>query len=101
MSILTAFLLNNVGMAGCIKSIRETCILAFTESRIMDSSGFHWDTGETYGTANPLEAICECPISSLNEYYPSAPNVYPAQNQELFEWIELQAKLLGVAPESC
>ena len=62
---------------------------------------FHWDTGEPYGTANPLEAICECPISSLNEYFPSAPNAHPAQNQELFEWIELQAKLLGVAPESC
>ena len=28
---------------------------------------YHWDTGAPFGTANPLEAICECPIECLSE----------------------------------
>ena len=62
---------------------------------------FHWDTGEPFGTANPLEAICECPIVDLHEYRVLVPSGELEPNQELFDWIEQQGKQLGITPESC
>lgn len=62
---------------------------------------FHWDIGPPHGTANPLEAICQCPVERLDEYFRpvSVSEINP--NTELFDWIEEQGKLLGITPESC
>lgn len=62
---------------------------------------FHWDIGPPHGTANPLEAICQCPVERLDEYLRpvSVSEINP--NTELFDWIEEQGKLLGITPESC
>jgi hypothetical protein len=62
---------------------------------------FHWDIGPPYGTANPLEAICECPVKRLDEYFrhDSDPGIEP--NAELFDWIEKQGRRLGITPDSC
>ncbi|XZE17494.1 hypothetical protein SH449x_002768 [Pirellulaceae bacterium SH449] len=63
---------------------------------------YHWDTGEPFGTANPLEAICECPIKDLREYLTSDPtNKTLENNQVLFDWIEQKGRELGITPESC
>ena len=62
---------------------------------------FHWDTGPPFGTANPLEVICQCPIARLEEYRFENSQNRPVDNSELFDWIEEQGKLLGIAPESC
>jgi hypothetical protein len=59
---------------------------------------FHWDAGPPYGTANPLESICECPIQSLVEYSRSATGEL-IENKELFDWIDARGKLLGITPE--
>jgi len=50
---------------------------------------FHWDIGPPYGTACPLEEICECPVERLDEYFrlDSEPGVEP--NTERFDWIEV------------
>jgi hypothetical protein len=45
------------------------------------STEFHWDIGEPYGTAQPVEALEECPIKDFDE-----------ENQELFDWIEAKRK---------
>lgn len=52
---------------------------------------YHWDTGEPYGTANPLEAVCECPIKDIREYLSiDADKSNIETNQALFDWIEQQ-----------
>jgi len=61
----------------------------------------HWDVGPPHGTANPLEAICECPIARLDEYFLTEPERKFENNDELFEWIEEQGRRLGITPESC
>ena len=62
---------------------------------------FHWDVGPPYGTANPLEAICECPIERLDEYFLTGPERNFEDNVKLFDWIEEQGRRLGITPESC
>ena len=61
---------------------------------------FHWDTGAPYGTANPLEQLCECPVTTLDEYLSLSTEELIA-NEELFNWIETQGQRLGIVPESC
>lgn len=62
---------------------------------------FHWDNGPPHGTANPLEALCECPIERLDEYLEQDGQRSFEDNTALFEWIEEQGKRLGIKPESC
>lgn len=62
---------------------------------------FHWDTGPPFGTANPLEAICECPIECLNEMLYEQQEEKHVENLLLFQWIEQQGSRLGITPESC
>lgn len=62
---------------------------------------FHWDIGPPYGTANPLEAICQCPVERLDEYFRHETGSGLDFNTELFDWIDQQGKLLGITPESC
>lgn len=62
---------------------------------------FHWDTGRPFGTSNPLEAICECPIECVNET-PCEKHVEKhVENSLLFEWIEQQGSRLDIRPERC
>ena len=52
----------------------------------------HCDLGPPYGTTNPLEAICECPIERLDEYFSTGPARKFENNDDLFEWIEEQGR---------
>lgn len=61
----------------------------------------HWDIGPPHGTANPLKAICECPIQRLDEFFVRGPARNIEDNIELFDWIEEQGRRLGITPESC
>lgn len=62
---------------------------------------FHWDIGPPFGTANPREAICECPIERLEEYFPAKSGQSIVNNTALFDWIDEQGRRTGITPESC
>ncbi|TWU61935.1 hypothetical protein V7x_36260 [Crateriforma conspicua] len=62
---------------------------------------FHWDNGPPFGTANPLEALCECPILPIDECLERKSRTEFMDNVSLFEWIEEQGQKLGITPESC
>jgi len=61
---------------------------------------FHWDTGPPFGTANPLELIAKCPIDDLTEGHIDQAAKQYHENQRLFQWIDEQAAILGITPES-
>ncbi len=61
---------------------------------------FHWDTGPPFGTANPLVLIVKCPIGDLDEGHIDHAAKQYHENQRLFQWIEEQAAILGITPES-
>ncbi len=62
---------------------------------------YHWDIGPPFGTANPLEAICLCPLKCLEEKIVPLGNQPFQDNTRLFDWIEQKAAELQITPESC
>ena len=58
---------------------------------------YHWDTGEPFGTVQPVEILEECPLTDLSEYHftPHIDGLKPDDasiNQPLFNWLERKEK---------
>jgi len=55
---------------------------------------FHWDTGEPYGTACPLEFLkmCDLEDTTIGTNEKVDGKITYKQNQKLFDWIEEKVK---------